>query len=132
MSGPSTSWEEVYRAQTARIEELERENAALHKVLSEVLETQPISDLLEVQNTFLRQSHSAIYTALGTQEVDCTKWPDQIRALRADKERLDWLETQDGAVSHCKYGEYRHYWGGGCIIPLREIADTMRKKETKP
>ena len=35
MNTPATCWEDVYRTQTARITELERENAALRKALSD-------------------------------------------------------------------------------------------------
>ena len=60
---------------------------------------------LEVSNSELRESHAAIYLALATLEADCSKWPDQIRALRAagepakhpDTERLDWLEIDPQA-----------------------------------
>lgn len=44
----------------------------------------------------LRDSHAAIYLALGTNEADHTKWPQHIIALRKDKERLDWLCTESG------------------------------------
>ena len=37
----------------------------------------------EASNSELRESHAAIYLALATLEADCSKWPDQIRALRA-------------------------------------------------
>ncbi len=36
MSAPATRWEDVYATQTARITELERENAALREQLADI------------------------------------------------------------------------------------------------
>lgn len=47
---------------------------------------------LERELAALRNSHANIYLALGGNEADHTKWPEQIAALRADRERLDWLQ----------------------------------------
>lgn len=37
MSSPSTKWEDVYKVQTTRIAELERENAELRSLLNEAI-----------------------------------------------------------------------------------------------
>ena len=37
MNAPATCWEDVYRTQTARITELERDNAALRVALEDIM-----------------------------------------------------------------------------------------------
>lgn len=136
MSTTATCWEDVYRVQTARIAELERENA---KLRCDVYQCPPTSENsyeglkwsdacaeLERENDELNATLDAIIAA---DERAVTLWraahpgnelviPDrgklvgwlleQNTALRADKERLDWLlkleETE--RVKFCR-GWYR-------------------------
>ena len=77
---------------------------------------------LEVSNSELRESHAAIYLALATLEADCSKWPDQIRALRAANAELanklencmDMLEELEG----CDWGD--------CGMPFTIDWDSLR------
>ena len=69
MSTNATCWEDAYRVQTDRIAELRRENAALRA---------EIVSLRELTSTLGAPNHI---------NVPVEQW----RALRADKERLDWL-----------------------------------------
>lgn len=50
---------------------------------ADCMELRQRAEQAEASNSELRESHAAIYLALATLEADCSKWPDQIRALRA-------------------------------------------------
>jgi hypothetical protein len=46
---------------------------------------------------------------------------------KADKERMDWLESNGGVIGidHIGYGDYRHY-AGGMFKPLRDVVDAAK------
>ena len=113
MSGAATCWEEVYRAQTARIAELDAENAALRAKLDDparlhahcvrhltdaqvahlfgerMTEIQNDRDRLQSENIALRE----LTATLGAPNHLGVPVP-LYRELRADKARLDWLDDK--------------------------------------
>jgi hypothetical protein len=87
----ATNWEDVYRVQTARIAELEKENAALRRDKAE----------LETDVAWWHKAYCSVGQALGINEPECSS-PDffaelvkelvaKNAALRKDKERLDYI-----------------------------------------
>ena len=90
MSGAATCWEEVYRAQTARIAELDAENAALRSKLDDParLHAHCVRHLTDAQVAHL----------FGERMTEIVNSRDRLRAenaaLRADKARLDWLDDK--------------------------------------
>lgn len=54
-------------------------------------ELQEEVDRLRADNDALRNSHAAIYLALGNNEADHTKWPEQISAMREKLERMQLI-----------------------------------------
>ena len=62
---------------------LASEKTTRNAIIAKGQQTEARVKELEVSNSELRESHAAIHLALATLEADCSKWPDQIRALRA-------------------------------------------------
>lgn len=94
----STNWEDVYRTQTARIAELERENAAMAEENSRLrveLDAHHNGEQLrrlraEVADLTKRlEAHDGWddYNAIKGLQADNAK-------LRKDKERLDWMDRR--------------------------------------
>ena len=83
MSAPATCWEDVYRTQTARITELERENAALKAALDAQMKYQ----------RDLRADRDRIDWILSDDggffiwwNYDIDEWTPQLKATR------DWID----------------------------------------
>lgn len=75
---------EPLRQRLAEMESLlASEKTTRNAIIAKGQQTEARVKELEVSNSELRESHAAIYLALATLEADCSKWPDQIRALRA-------------------------------------------------
>jgi len=47
--------------------------------------------------------------------------------LRADKERLDWLDSRDGAFERISHEDHRHYWGPGMLRRSIDAACAQQK-----
>ena len=113
MSNPATNWEDAYRVQTARIAELERENAELRAHAERVGEA---NDQLAVENASLRATLDAIIAA---DERAVKLWraahpgnelviPDRGRLVgwlleqnAALREELDWKTERIKLLSDC-------------------------------
>jgi uncharacterized protein (UPF0335 family) len=54
---------------------------------------------LEDENAALRASHGEIYAALGTSESDHTKWPQQIAALRKQRQEMNEINEAEAAIA---------------------------------
>ncbi len=75
---------EPLRQRLAEMESLlASEKTTRNAIIAKGQQTEARVKELEVSNSELRESHAAIHLALATLEADCSKWPDQIRALRA-------------------------------------------------
>ena len=80
---------EPLRQRLAEMESLlASEKTTRNAIIAKGQQTEARVKELEVSNSELRESHAAIYLALATLEADCSKWPDQIRALRAATDEL--------------------------------------------
>ncbi|NBW08454.1 MAG: hypothetical protein EBR82_10535 [Caulobacteraceae bacterium] len=55
------------------------------------------------ENAALRKCHLQIAAALDSKNPDCRKWAKEITELRADKDRLDWMQNGGNAVDDVLY-----------------------------
>lgn len=86
----------------------------------------PFFDRAEQSSTYWRELYTLTQEALAAAMADNA-------ALRADKERVDWLETQDCWIGIC--GDYNaepiHSAGGCYVAKVRDICDAARAAKSE-
>ena len=92
---------------------------------------------LEVSNSELRESHAAIHLALATREADCSKWPDQIRALRADNAELQKQEAESRRLFYAEQdkrqsAEFRCEELAGALREARHLIAEWESADGEP
>jgi|LakMenEpi03Aug12_release.lakeMendotaPanAssembly.Ray.scaffolds.fasta_scaffold2231939_1 hypothetical protein len=103
MNTPATRWEDVYKTQTARIAELERENAAL------------------------REENRKAHDMACEDAVERYRLNGENAALRADAERYRWIKRDNIGV-HDVLQLFMSYIN----CDLDKEIDQTRAKEAKP
>jgi hypothetical protein len=94
---------------------------------------QPEIDALKLEAAKWKDTAVNFAEIVERRDVENAKLSDEVDRLKADAERLDWLEAHprlgeihvDGEVKDC----YLYAVSGGLGVPLRAIIDAM--KETK-
>ena len=111
MSAPATCWEDAYRVQTERLEDLRRENAALRKA----------KEMVELERCEMMRSMSLAQ--------------NRSKQLRADKERLDWLTNSLGWIVVGNLNEAdpsQHAKEGDTLADAWRAAIDAARKEAQP
>ena len=87
MSAPATCWEDVYRTQTARITELERENAALKEALDAQMKYQRELRADRDRLDWILSDHGGSFVFWN---YDIDEWKPELKATR------DWIDVAMG------------------------------------
>lgn len=118
----AVQYEEATRLEMDRLRTLEREltsaqaalaakDAEIARLKANAVFTEPLLDVhaicdqrdkavaerdqLRAEAEILKQSHAAIYLALGSQQADHTQWPQEIKQLRAEKAEAELARCND-------------------------------------